>query len=98
MNIWRLGICRLELLRTIGVTFAKACQKPTGCDRERKDLLGGVKAKPLSRASIRTVNMTKSIRITTTNENRKNFMKETKEDLEAAILLAICACDVDSLR
>lgn len=97
MNIWRLGICRLELLRTIGVTFAKACQKPTGCDRERKDLLGGVKAKPLSRASIRTVNMTKSIRITTTNENRKYFLKE-KEDLEAAILLVICACDLDSLR
>lgn len=98
MNIWRLGICRLELLRTIGVTFAKACQKPTGCDRERKDLLGGVKAKPLSRASIRTVNMTKSIRITTTNENRKYFLKETREDLKAAILFVTCACDLYSLR
>ena len=98
MNIWRLGICRLELLRTIGVTFAKACQKPTGCDRERKDLLGGVKAKPLSRASIRAVNMTKSIRITTTNENRKYFLKETREDLKAAILFVTCACDLYSLR
>ena len=41
--------------------------------------------------------MTKSIRMTTTNENRKYFLKETK-DLEAAILFVTRACNLYSLR